>query len=68
MDVLVRRYGLTLGLFVSAAVFGFAHAGVYEIALYQTVLLGLGFGIAYAEGGLIAAFAVHAVWNLLNLA
>ncbi len=68
MNVLVRRYGLTYGLFVSAAAFGFAHVGVYEIALYQTVLLGIGFGIAYAEGGLVAAFVVHAVWNLLNVA
>ena len=42
--------------------------GIYEIALYQTVLLGIGFGIAYAEGGLLAAFVVHAVWNLLNVA
>lgn len=68
MNVLVKRYGMTYGLFVSAAAFGFAHVGVYEIALYQTVLLGIGFGLAYAEGGLVAAFVVHAVWNLLNVA
>ena len=68
MNVLVRRYGLTYGLFVSAVAFGCAHVGIYEIALYQTVLLGIGFGIAYAEGGLVAAFVVHAVWNLLNVA
>ena len=42
--------------------------GIYEIALYQTVLLGVGFGLAYAEGGLVAAFVVHALWNLLNVA
>ena len=68
MNVLVRRYGLRYGLFVSAAVFGFAHVGIYEVALYQTVMLGIGFGIAYAEGGLVAAFVVHAVWNVLNVA
>ena len=68
MNVLVRRYGLTYGLFVSAAAFGFAHVGIYEIALYQTILLGIGFGFAYLEGGLVAAFVVHAVWNLLNVA
>jgi len=68
MNVLVRKYGMTYGLFASAVAFGFAHVGVYELALYQTVLLGIGFGIAYAEGGLIAAFVVHAVWNLLNVA
>ena len=68
MNVLVRRYGFTYGLFASAAAFGVAHVGVYELALYQTVLLGIGFGLAYAEGGLVAAFVVHAVWNLLNVA
>jgi len=68
MNVLVRRYGFAYGLFVSSAVFGFAHVGIYEIALYQTVLLGAGFGLAYAEGGLVAAFVVHALWNLLNVA
>jgi membrane protease YdiL (CAAX protease family) len=68
MNVLVRKYGFTYGLFASAAAFGVAHVGVYELALYQTVLLGIGFGLAYSEGGLIAAFVVHAVWNLLNVA
>jgi membrane protease YdiL (CAAX protease family) len=68
MNVLVRRYGFTYGLFASAAAFGIAHVGVYELALYQTVLLGIGFGLAYAEGGLVAAFVVHALWNLLNVA
>jgi membrane protease YdiL (CAAX protease family) len=68
MNVLVKRYGFTYGLFASAAAFGMAHVGIYEIALYQTVLLGIGFGLAYAEGGILAAFVVHAVWNLLNVA
>lgn len=68
MNVLVRRYGMTYGLFASAAAFGMAHVGLYELALYQTVLLGIGFGIAYAEGGILAAFVVHAVWNLLSVA
>lgn len=68
MDVLVKRYGTTYGMVAAAAAFGVAHVGVYEIALYQTVLLGIGFGVAYAEGGIIAAFMVHALWNLLNVA
>lgn len=68
MNVLARKYGLTYGLFASALAFGVSHVGVYELALYQTVLLGIGFGLAYAEGGLVAAFVVHAMWNLLNLA
>lgn len=68
MNVLVRKYGSTYGMVAAATAFGIAHVGVYEIALYQTVLLGVGFGIAYAEGGIIAAFVVHALWNLLNVA
>lgn len=68
MSTLVKKYGFAYGLFASAAAFGVAHVGVYELALYQTVLLGIGFGLAYAEGGIIAAFVVHGVWNLLNVA
>jgi len=67
LDVLVRRYGTTYAVFASAAAFGLAHVGVYEVALYQTILLGVGFSVAYLEGGIVAAFAVHATWNLLNL-
>ncbi len=68
MSALVRKYGTAYGLFASAMVFGVAHAGVYHVALYQPVLLGLAFGVAYTEGGLLAAFAVHAAWNLVLLA
>jgi membrane protease YdiL (CAAX protease family) len=66
-DVLVRKYGRSYGLFAASLAFGVAHLGIYEVALYQTVLLGIGFGIAYLEGGLLAAFIVHATWNLLQL-
>jgi membrane protease YdiL (CAAX protease family) len=66
-DVLVRKYGERFGIFAAALAFGVAHLGVYEVALYQTVLLGIGFGLAYAEGGLIASFVVHAVWNVLQI-
>ena len=66
-DVLVRKYGRAYGVFAASLAFGVAHLGVYQVALYQTVLLGIGFGIAYVEGGLIAAFIVHATWNLLQL-
>ncbi len=66
-DVLVRRFGTTYGVFAASLAFGVAHLGIYEVALYQTVLLGLGFGLAYAEGGILAAFFVHATWNLLQM-
>lgn len=66
-DVLVRRFGPAYGVFAASVAFGVAHLGIYEVALYQTVLLGLGFGLAYAEGGILAAFFVHATWNLLQM-
>jgi membrane protease YdiL (CAAX protease family) len=67
MRTLVRSYGRTYGLFASSVAFGVAHVGIHEMALYQTVLLGVGLGTAYAEGGLLASFVVHAAWNLLTL-
>lgn len=67
MDTLVRKYGRAYGLFASAVVFGIAHVPVYQIGLYQTVLLGIAFGLSYLEGGLVAAVVVHATWNLLLL-
>jgi len=67
-DTITRRYGKAYGIFASALGFGLAHVGIYHMALYQTVLLGIGFGLAYAEGGLLAAFMVHATWNILQLA
>lgn len=66
-DVLVRRYGTAYGVFAASIAFGLAHVGVYQAALYQTVLLGIGFGVAYVEGGFVAAVFVHATWNLLQL-
>jgi membrane protease YdiL (CAAX protease family) len=62
--VLVARIGKPAGLVGAAATFGLAHLGVYRVATYQTMLLGAAFGVAYGEGGLLAAAAVHALWNL----
>lgn len=67
-ETLVRKYGRSYGIFAASLVFAAAHFGIYQVALYQTLLLGLGFGIAYAEGGLVAALIVHATWNLVTLA
>lgn len=66
-DVLARRFGHAYGVFAASVAFGVAHLGVYQVALYQTVLLGLGFGLAYVEGGILAAFFVHATWNLMQM-
>jgi membrane protease YdiL (CAAX protease family) len=62
--VLARRFGNTRGIALAALAFGLAHLGVYKLAVYQTVLLGIGFGAAYAWGGYPAAVLTHAVWNL----
>lgn len=67
-DTLVKKYGTSYGLFASAVVFGVAHVGVYQIGIYQTVLLGVAFGVAYLEGGIVASIVVHALWNLVLLA
>lgn len=67
LDTLVKKYGTSYGLFASAIVFGVAHVPVYQVGLYQTVLLGVAFGVTYLEGGIIAAVVVHATWNLLLL-
>lgn len=66
-DVLARKYGTSYGIFATSLFFGLAHVGGYEVALYQTVLLGIAFGVAYAEGGLLAAIGAHAVYNLVTL-
>jgi membrane protease YdiL (CAAX protease family) len=63
--VLARRFGDGRGVGLSALAFGLAHLGVYKIAVYQTVLMGVGFGAAYAAGGFPAAALAHVVWNLL---
>ena len=57
------RFGVARAILMTAFVFALAHVGVYRAALYQTVLLGVGFGIAYEEGGILAAICVHVVWN-----
>jgi len=66
-DTMVKKYGVAYGVFAGAAGFAAAHFGVYNAAVHQTVLLGIGFGIAYLEGGIVAAFVVHATCNLLQL-
>jgi membrane protease YdiL (CAAX protease family) len=62
--VLVRRFGESRGIALAALGFGLAHLGVYKVAVYQTVLLGVGFGAAYAGGGYLAAVLVHVAWNV----
>ena len=49
---------------ISAAIFGAAHVFVYVFTAWQTVLLGIAFGVAFESGGLLAAIGAHLVWNL----
>jgi len=65
--VLAARFGTARGIAAAAIVFGLAHLGVYRLAIYQTTLLGVSFGAAYAFGGFPAAALVHAAWNALLL-
>jgi len=65
--VMGARFGATRAIMIAAAVFGFAHLGIYRVAIYQTLLLGVAFGIAFEEGGLLASIATHVVWNVYLL-
>jgi membrane protease YdiL (CAAX protease family) len=64
--VLAARFGRARGLAAAALLFGLAHVGVYKVALYQTTILGVSFGAAFAAGGLAASVIVHAVWNFVQ--
>jgi membrane protease YdiL (CAAX protease family) len=64
---LTMRFGSRAGIALAATIFGLAHLGVYRSALWQAILLGVGFGVAFEEGGMLCAVVVHAVWNLYLL-
>lgn len=55
-----RRWALGL----AALLFGLAHVVAYRSAVYQPVLLGLSFGLAYERAGIVASILVHMLWNL----
>ena len=57
------RSSATRAIGAASAVFGLAHLGVYRGAAYQTVLMGLGFGAAYEEAGLLASLLAHVLYN-----
>lgn len=62
--VLSARFGARRGVSGAAALFGLAHLGVYGAATFDAVLLGVGFGVAYEQGGILASTLTHALWNL----
>ena len=51
----------------ASSVFTLAHLGVYRAALHQTFLVGLAFGAAYEEAGILAAIIAHALYNAAQL-
>jgi membrane protease YdiL (CAAX protease family) len=59
-----RRVRRRLAIGLAAMLFGLAHLLVYKTVAWQTVLLGLTFGIAYESAGLLASTLVHMLWNL----
>lgn len=57
---LARRWAIGL----AALLFGLAHLVAYRSAVYQPMLLGLSFGLAYERAGIFASIVVHMLWNL----
>ncbi len=61
------RMSSSKALAASAMIFGIAHVGVYTASIHQAILLGIAFGAAYEEAGLVAAIAAHALYNAAQL-
>ncbi len=64
---LASRAGRRGAVVMAALAFAVAHVNVYQAAIYQTVFLGIAFGLAFEEAGIVCAIAVHALWNLYLL-
>jgi membrane protease YdiL (CAAX protease family) len=64
-QALRRRLRRRLALGLTALLFGLAHLVVYRNAIYQPVLVGLSFGLAYERAGILASILAHLLWNLL---
>ncbi len=61
------RLSKTKAIAISSVVFGAAHVGVYGASIHQTILLGVAFGAAFEEAGLVSAIAAHALYNASQL-
>jgi len=59
-------YGETLALVVAAILFGLIHIGAGWQWVLLASLAGIGYGLAYRFGGLLAAIATHLTLNLLH--
>jgi len=63
-QALRRRLARRTAIGLSSLLFGLAHLLVYQTAVYQTILLGLGFGLAFESAGILASILAHVLWNL----
>ena len=63
-QTLRERLGPGVAIGISSTMFGLAHVFVYVVSNWQTMLLGVAFGLAYEEAGLAASVATHVLWNL----
>jgi membrane protease YdiL (CAAX protease family) len=62
-----RRYATWLGLGVAALLFGLAHFAAGPAMMAIAAVAGLGYGMAYQRGGLLAAILAHFALNALHL-
>lgn len=60
--------GATLALLLAAGLFGLAHLGAGWSWVLLASLAGIGYGLAYRHGGLLAAVATHFGVNLIHFA
>jgi membrane protease YdiL (CAAX protease family) len=63
-QALRRRLARRTAIGLASVLFGLAHLLVYQTAVYQTILLGLSFGLAYESAGILASILTHMLWNL----
>jgi membrane protease YdiL (CAAX protease family) len=63
-QTLRERLRPALAVGISSTMFGLAHVFVYVVSNWQTMLLGVAFGLAYEEAGLAASLGTHVLWNL----
>lgn len=62
-----RRYAAWIGLVVAALLFGLAHFAAGPAMMAIAAVAGLGYGMAYRRGGLLAAIVAHFALNALHL-
>ena len=61
-----RRHNEAFAIGVAAALFGVAHAAAGLMYVLIAGLAGVGYGLAYREGGLQAAVLAHFALNLVH--